>query len=217
MCECGRESLPEFLTGIARPRILQKGEGLFMEGDPYRGPFYVRTGLFKFYTLGECGKELILHTFGPGQWMATPPTFMPGNDECYRASAQALVLSEVDELPVIAFRKSLLKNPEFMFQFASAVVRVTFAFQSRLKAMTLFSVPERVEDFLRQLGADNEPVTLPLHKHEIAALLGTTPESVSRAIRTLVDCGRLTIVNETYLILKNELPDYARRRSLANA
>ncbi|MBL8022043.1 MAG: Crp/Fnr family transcriptional regulator [Leptospirales bacterium] len=194
------DPLPDFLREIATPRSLQKGENLFMEGDAYRGPFFVRSGIFKFYTLNECGKELILHTFGAGDWMATPPTFLHGPEEYYHASSQALTCSHVDELPVRAFRNALRKNPDFMFQFASTVVKVTFAFQSRLKAISLYSVPERLEDFLRQLGADFSPVTLPLQKHEIAALLGTTPESVSRAFRMLVDCGRLSVVNHTYCL-----------------
>lgn len=188
-----------------------------MEGDAYRGPFFVRSGLFKFYTLNECGKELILHTFGRGDWMATPPTFLCGSEEYYHASSRALVCAQVDELPVKAFRNALRNNPDFMFQFASAVVKITFTFQSRLKAISLYSVPERLEDFLRQLGADFSPVTLPLQKHEIAALLGTTPESVSRAFRSLVECGRLSVVNQTYCLAPFAVPERKAGTGIARA
>ncbi|MCE9598296.1 MAG: Crp/Fnr family transcriptional regulator [Spirochaetia bacterium] len=199
------DPFPGFLHGMANHRLVEKGAALFHEGDSYRGPFFVRAGRFKVYTLSECGKELIVSVFGENEWMAAPPVFLTGLEQYYHASAQALECAEIFELPVVAFRAALKQYPDFMFQFAGIVVKTTFAFQSRLKAVTLLSVQDRLEDFLRERGAAHEAIPLPLQKHEIAALLGTTPESVSRAIRNLMDLGKLTVDQNAYWLTPSGL------------
>lgn len=198
MNDKGSLVLPSALKDIGYLLKIRAGTCVFREGDRYRGPFLVEQGRCKVSTVNELGKELIINIFRCGDWMAAPPTFLPAADARYHATSLALEDSEILSFKPDAFRGFLLANPDFMFRFAGLVVKTTFSFQARLRALSLLSVQERLEEFLREHGAHEGAVSLPLAKNQIAALLGTTPESVSRAIRSLMEEGRLKVNGETY-------------------
>ncbi|HNL67724.1 MAG TPA: helix-turn-helix domain-containing protein, partial [Leptospiraceae bacterium] len=85
-----------------------------------------------------------------------------------------------------------------MFEFARMIASTTLQFRERLRALTLLNVQQRLESFLSELGARKQAVALPLPKNQIASLIGSTPESVSRAFRILVDEGKLKVDGERY-------------------
>lgn len=84
--------------------------------------------------------------------------------------------------------------------------------EARLASVILGNVSSRLADYLLSLPATPGPrgaiyVTLPLAKKDIASLLSTTPESLSRQLRKLTDTGvisqqeqgRITITDVTAL------------------
>lgn len=184
------------LKEIGRQVRYGRNETIFHEGDAYRGVFRIEKGRVKVYNVNEEGKEAIMNILGPGDWIAAPTAFhsMPQ----YHAACQCLEDCEVWNIPADKLRAFLLERPEALFQFTCMVAAAAVAFRERIRALTLMTVQERLLTFLTELGAANAAVTLPIAKNQIASLIGSTPESVSRALRSLMEEGRLTVEGERY-------------------
>jgi len=181
---------------IGRSASFARGQTVFHDGDPYRGPYMVSSGKFKICNVNEEGKEVIISIFGEGEWIAAPPVFA----DTPRYHAECIALEEGDLLlfPCAELRSYLLQHSEVMFEFARMIASTTLQFRERLRALTLLNVQQRLESFLSELGARKQAVALPLPKNQIASLIGSTPESVSRAFRILVDEGKLKVDGEKY-------------------
>ncbi len=184
---------------IGRGLHTQRGQAVFNDGDRYLGPYMVTSGRFMICNVNEEGKEVIISIFGEGEWIAAPPVF--ADTARYHARCEALEEGELLLFPVQELRSYLLKHSDVMFEFAKMIASTTLQFRERLRALTLLNVQQRLESFLSELGARKDAVTLPLPKNQIASLIGSTPESVSRAFRTLVEEGRLEVVSERYRLI----------------
>ena len=71
----------------ATPRVFEKDEYIFFEGDPGEWLVFVAEGRVKMIKHSESGRETILATFGPGQIVGEVGVLV---GETYPATAQAL-------------------------------------------------------------------------------------------------------------------------------
>ena len=55
-----------------KEKIFEKGESLFLEGNPCERVFFVKAGRVKLYRTSSSGREQILETLGPGDTCAWP-------------------------------------------------------------------------------------------------------------------------------------------------
>jgi len=177
------------LANIAIPQTYKKGETLFWEGDEGTGFFIVKSGRIKVFKLANAGKEQILHIFGAEEHFAEVPAFDGGN---FPASAAAIENSEVVFIPRTAFLMVLQQHPTLaiamLSTFAKHLRRLTFLVDS----LSFQEVPERLKNYLFKLSDRNgnaDIVELDLPKAQLAALLGTIPETLSRAFYKLSQEG----------------------------
>ncbi len=170
-----------------------KGELLFRMGERYQGFFLVKSGLFKVYILDTEGREAILHIFQKNDLIAAPPIFE--EEPNYPGFAEAISNGMIHFFPVVEFKKFLLQNAKASFLFASLAIKHVNFFRNKIFSLSFLSVKDRIILFLKEIGATNNPVSLPIPKQQLALLLGTTPESVSRAFTQLLRDG---IIKEEY-------------------
>jgi CRP-like cAMP-binding protein len=206
-----RELAPEDLRALAaeaQVRCLSKGELLFLEGEPVRGLFVVRKGLIKVYKLDPEGrKQVVLHTEGPGRVLAEVALFL--DRPTYPASAEALEESEVLALPKDRFFQLLEERPPL----ARALIRYLARRQGQLlhllDRLVFHQVQERLAEFLlERLEAEGQGFRLPTNP-ELAALLGTVPEAVSRNLGELYRRGLIRLVGR-----RVEIPNPEALRAL---
>jgi CRP/FNR family transcriptional regulator len=206
-----RELAPEDLRALAaeaRVRRLSKGEPLFLEGEPVRGLFVVGKGLIKVYKLDPEGrKQVVLHVEGPGRFLAEVALFL--ERPTYPASAEALEESEVLALPKERFFQLLEERP----QLARSLIRYLARRQERLLHLldrpVFHEVRERLCEFLlERLAEEGQGFRLPTNP-ELAALLGTVPEAVSRNLGELYRRGLIRLVGRQV-----EVPDPGALESL---
>lgn len=190
-----RELAPEDLRALAaeaRVRRLSKGELLFLEGEPVRGLFVVKRGLIKVYKLDPEGrKQVVLHVEGPGRVLAEVALFL--ERPTYPASAEALEESEVLALPKDRFFQLLEERPPL----ARALIRYLARRQGQLlhllDRLVFHEVRERLCEFLlERLAEEGHGFRLPTNP-ELAALLGTVPEAVSRNLGELYRRGLIRL------------------------
>ncbi|GAB5602678.1 Crp/Fnr family transcriptional regulator [Thermus sp. FJN-A] len=189
------------LEGEARVLRLKKGDLLFLEGEPVRALFVVQRGLVKVYKLDPEGrKQLTLHVEGPGRVLAEVALFL--DRPTYPASAEALEESEVLAIPKERFFQLLDARPPL----ARALIRYLARRQGHLlhllDRLVFHEVRERLCEFLlERLAEEGQGFRLPTNP-ELAALLGTVPEAVSRNLGELYRRGLIRLSGR-----RVEIPD----------
>lgn len=183
------EDLPaEQLDAVARIAKLQtytKGDPIFFEGDRCPGFFVVKSGRVKVYKTSPDGKEQILHWFAAGDRFAEVPAFDGG---CYPASAAALEATELLLFPNEALLELLQAQPTLAFNLLAALARHLRRFAQLIDTLSLKEVPSRLAGYLLRLSDRNDGadlVELDLSKGQLAAFLGTIPETLSRTFAKL--------------------------------
>jgi CRP-like cAMP-binding protein len=200
---------PEQLAAIAQiahPVSYLKGEFLFHQGDEGSGFYVVQAGRVKVFKMSKSGKEQILHIFGPGDHIAEVPAF---DGKSFPASAAALDSTEVLFFPRAFFLQLLEQNPTLAINMLKSFARHMRRFSQLIDNLSLREVPGRLATYLLTLStqADNaDIVELDLNKGQIAAMLGTIPETLSRVLYKLsrdgvieVDGNRIRLIDRDRL------------------
>lgn len=192
--------LDEQLLAVANIAVLQrysKGDVLFWEGDEGTGFFVVKSGKVKVFKVAPNGKEQIFHIFGPTEHFAEVPAF---DGDQFPASAAAMELAEVIFIPRTAFLMVLQQYPTLAITMLGTFARHLRRLTHLIDTLSFKEVPERLANYLltlsdRQGGADTFDLDLP--KGQLAALLGTIPETLSRTFYKLNQDGIVEISGTT--------------------
>ena len=177
--------------------IPKKGT-LFIEGDPCKGLYIVKSGQIRVFKSSADGREQVLLIANPGDSLNDVPTFDGGPN----AASGSAVDSSVIYLIPKELLLSLLKDSPM----ALAIIKL---FASRLRRMTMLvedlsfrSVVSRLAKILLDLAVSEEQPSLirRLTQDEMAAMVGTVRDVVSRALRTLDREGAISIQGHRILI-----------------
>ncbi|GAB6127011.1 Crp/Fnr family transcriptional regulator [Humidesulfovibrio idahonensis] len=190
------EGLPrEQLASLAEIAVLKRfkaGDILFEAGQPGTHLYAVASGKVRVFRAAPSGKEQILHVFGPGEAFAEVPVF---EGKTYPASAQALEDSLMVSIARKGFVEVLRREPELALGVMALLSARLRSFVTQIAQLSLKEVPERLAGYLLLLRAtqNTDELTLDLPKGQIAAYLGTIPETLSRALKKLADQGLIEI------------------------
>lgn len=178
------------------------GEVLFVEGEPSAGMWVIESGRVKVYKMHLEGREHILHLLGPGDSFNDVCAFDGGPNPASAAALTDLVAWVLpgDHLAEAVSCDVTLAHAVLMG--LSARVR---GLVRQIEDLALYSVQARLARFLL-LRAENpafrgEGIT----RAAIAAHLATTPESVSRTLRTLEEAGAIRFDRHRIVIADEEL------------
>jgi CRP/FNR family transcriptional regulator, cyclic AMP receptor protein len=191
---------PNELDFIAERSLLKQyaaGETVFNEGDPCSGLYVVEQGTIKIFKTSPNGREQVLSIDGPGSSVAELPVFDGG---AYPASAAAMSDTRLVFVSRQDFRSLCLEYPEV----ALKVLRVVGGRLRRLvgiiEELSFSTVSHRMGglllDLARRTGHKTDAgveFTLPTTNQELAAMIGTVRELVSRNMSRLQAAGILTI------------------------
>lgn len=198
------------LTMIVTDQEYSKGRLIFAEGDPGVGFFLVMRGLVKIFKLSPDGKEQILHLFGPGEPFAEAAVFIGSS---YPAHAQALEESRVLFIPRPAFMELIRNNPDLAMNMLAALSLRLKRFAHLIEELSLKEVPGRLAAHILALSVEQEEsdrVRLAISKNQLAALLGTIPETLSRILAKLAKNGLIELSGpEITIIDRDGLEDLA--------
>jgi CRP/FNR family transcriptional regulator len=180
-------------------RSYKRGDIIFTEGDPYAGLYIVLSGHVKVFKTNREGKEQILHIFGAREPFADVPLFIGG---AYPASAQALEESRLLFIARQAFLDLLQGNTELCLCMLGAFARRLRQMVDLVDAIALKEVTLRLARYLfdETRNTSGAVVRLPISKANLAALLGTIPETLSRSLRQLEEDGIITVQGKEILI-----------------
>lgn len=199
------------LAAITIARSYNKEENLFHQGEPGSGFFIVQSGRIKVFKLSKEGREQILHIFGEFDHFAEVPAL---DGKPYPASATAMETAMVLFFPRQPFLQLLERQPDLSINLLKSFARHLRHFSNLVDNLTLREVPARLANYLLQLSQQAngaETITLDLSKGQLAAKLGTIPETLSRVFAKLKQQGLLNVKGIQIQIL-----DLERLRGLAD-
>jgi CRP/FNR family transcriptional regulator len=177
------------LAMIAIDQIFRRGQTIFLEGDDGNGFYVVITGKVKIFKVAPDGKEQILHIFGPGEPFAEVAVFA---GQRFPANAEALEESRLFFFPRAAILELIRENPSLALNMLAVLSRRLRQLASLVEDLSLKEVPARLAAYLlyesdRHQGAPE--FELEIAKGQLASLLGTIPETLSRMLAKLVKEG----------------------------
>jgi CRP/FNR family transcriptional regulator len=166
--------------GIALNQSFQRGQAIFWEGDRAVGFHVVADGKVKIYKTSLEGKEQILHIYGPGQPFGEVPVFSGSR---YPANAMAIEKSRTIFFPRQDFVNLISEHPSLALNMLAVLSVRLRQFTVQVEHLSLKEVPARLAAYLLYLAQEQDTpdmVTLPISKGQLASLLGTIPETLSR-------------------------------------
>jgi len=189
------------IADIAVRKQYPKGAAIFHEGDPGIGFYLLVNGKVKIFKLSFDGREQILHIFGPGEPFGEVPVFhgMP-----FPANAGTLADTEVFFFPRTEFVALVAATPSLALNMLAVLSLRLRRFAAQIENLALKEVPGRLATHLRYLMDEQrrqDKVILDIPKGQLASLLGTSAETLSRIFNRMTEEGLIRVEGKTILIL----------------
>lgn len=188
-----RQRLEE-LAIEALEQVFGRGQLIFSEGDDARGFYVTIDGKVKVFKLSPEGKEQILHVFGTGEPFGEVAMF---SGERYPANAQAMEESRVLFFPRESLLELIGRDPTVAFKMLGVLAERLRKFTALVEDLSLKEVPGRLAAYLVQLrpniGGRPGELRLEMPKAQLASLLGTIPETLSRILARMAREGLIQL------------------------
>lgn len=195
---------------LARVRNYKKNMLIFMEGEPGEALYFVITGKVKISKATEDGREQILHILQPGEVFAEVVLI---DREPYPATAEVIEAGQIGMLMNDDVENLIRRTPEIALKLLRLLSKRLRMAQIQVRDLALKDTYGRLASMLLMLGKEHGEETpqgvridLPLSRQELANLIGTTRETVTRALGDLkkykcidLDKQVITIVDENKL------------------
>ena len=186
---------------IAVEKKANKGEILFSEGDEGKGFFVIAEGRLKVFKVSPEGKEQILHILGPGQPFGEVSVFA---GQRFPANAQALENSRVFFLPRAAIVNLIAANPSLALNMLAVMSKKLRQFAVQIENLSLKEMPARLASYLIYLAEErgvDDVIILKISKGQLASILGTIPETLSRIFAKLSGQNLIRVEGKKIIVL----------------
>ncbi len=169
-----------------------KKELLFSAGEEARGFFYVLSGEIRVFRMDEKGREIEVVRLQPGDFFGEAAVFAAGR---FPAFAETTKDSEVLYFERDAFFRKLEKSPGLSRFFLGLLARKCLILNERIEALGLRTVRQRLAQYLLShcSGDKGCVVDLKIKKADLARLLGTASETLSRNLRDMKQDGLIDV------------------------
>lgn len=186
-------------------RTYRKGAVLFLEGDPGQGFHYVKSGKVKIVKMADDGREHIIKIMGAGEIFAEVLLF---NNRPYPATAIAVEESCIGLIKNLDLETLVLNNNELALQLIKALSQRLLYAQQKIKNLALNDVMARTAEILLRLASEHGQkkggrieISLDLSRQDLASLVGTTRETVTRMLSALKKDGVIDFTGQKVSIL----------------
>jgi CRP/FNR family transcriptional regulator len=192
------------ISNIAQNQSFQRGQAIFWEKDRAVGFHVVADGKVKIYKTSPEGKEQILHIYGPGQPFGEVPVFSGGR---YPANAMSIEKSRTLFFQRQDFINLISEHPSLALNMIAVLSVRLRQFTVQVENLSLKEVPARLASYLLYLAEEQKKsdiVTLPISKGQLASLLGTIPETLSRIFNKMSQHRLITVKGSVISLIDPE-------------
>jgi len=190
-------------------RTYRRGAVIFFEGDPGEGFHYVKSGRVKIVKVAGDGREHIIKLLVPGDIFAEVLLF---NSQPYPATAIAAEDAAVGIIRNADLELLVLANNKLALQFIKALSQRLLYAQQKITNLALRDVLARTAETLLRLGREHGRsgengavvIAVGLSRQELANLVGTTRETVTRTLSALRREKIIDFAGDDLIILRPE-------------
>ncbi len=176
------------LADICIAREVRRREILFAEGDPGHSIYLLDRGDVQLFKTAPDGAEVVIKVVAPGEVFAEVILFEQAR---YPVSAMTLTESRIFIFPRKDIHR-LLTREDFRNDFIAMLMRKQRYLAERIYDLSTRDVEERFQRFLDERYRGQTVIAMGMSKKDVAAAIGTTPETLSRLIQRLEAEGALT-------------------------
>jgi len=195
-------SRPHFSEVIRHARTLhyQRAQVVAKRGEMVPGLFAVAYGMVKLTLHGATGAEKVLQLVGPSQTFGEIALF---RQQPLPLDAVAVVDTGLVLVPAATLLALIDRDAHFARGMVASLCQRIHAMVSDFEATSLHGASGRLAAYLESLAEspDTVRVTLPAAKKLIAARLGMTKETFSRALRDLAREGLVRVTGRSIELL----------------
>ena len=200
---------------IAINKFYDKGKTIFLESDDCNGFYIVIAGKVKIYKVSLEGKEHILHIYGPGNPFGEVPVF---SGRKFPANAETILKSHLLFIPRQAFVDLISEHPSLAMNMLAILSMRLRQFTVQIENLSLKEIPARLASYLTYLADEQATVdfvSLTISKGQLASLLGTIPETLSRILTKMSKQGLIQVEGRNIKLLnRNGLEELAQHGKL---
>jgi CRP/FNR family transcriptional regulator len=185
-------------------RSYKAGELIAGPSDRVRAFFIVVWGSVKLFRSSPDGHEQTLYIFGPGE----PFCMTALEDGSFPADATALTETRILILPAEVMESIARSEPALLLNIMSILVKRLKETMNLIEMLSMKEVPQRLAAWLLHssvLQGGTDMLQVGMTHRELSKLLGTTPESLSRAFRRFKEEGVLELNGKIIKILNGDL------------
>jgi len=185
-------SLPEEISSLGIRKKFAKKQYLFTPGQEASGFFYLISGEIRVFKMDRQAKEVEVVRIKPGDFFGEAAAFTSTR---YPAYAEAVTDSEVIYFDKQKFFQRLDKNPAVARFFIKLLAEKCLVLNERIESLGLQTVRQRLAQYLlsRCSGQMGCLVEIRVEKADLARLLGTIPETLSRTLKAFQQAGLIEV------------------------
>jgi CRP/FNR family transcriptional regulator, anaerobic regulatory protein len=194
------------------------GQNVFVQGNPCNGIYCIEEGTIAIRRVDAQGNSILIRLAHAGQTLGYRDFF---GGQGHTGSAEALAPSRVCHVDGHALRDMLGHNPTLGLNFLTHLAEDLDSAEESILQNSALSVRTRLVHLLLTLkdrfaGVTDDgtiELSLPLARQDLAALLGTRPETIARTIHALESdsvatfTGRIVRIPDLDMLL-NEIEPY---------
>jgi len=203
-CRCLNEDELEVFSKISSERMFSDKQNVFLQQEKSKNLYNVTEGNIKIYQLLTDGRLQIIGFLYPGDFFGS---YRQGK---YNYSAQAIGDVKVCVFNEVILNKHLEKNPKLSRELLNITANELTLAQDRIRVLGKLTATERMANFILNISDQrarikwqDNPVSLPMNRQDIADYLGLTIATVSREITRLKTSNVIKVLSASQIYIND--------------
>lgn len=180
----------EQIETIIHQRYYKKNNYIFYQGDPANALYVINKGIVKLYKVSDDGKEQTIRLLFPGDFFGQSSLV---SRKSHYVSAQVLEETQLCVLNQNDFQTVMNEHPDLVLNMFYAINNRLHEADEWMSSISLHEVERRLAKFIllfyEKLPQTHDFFQLPFAKKELAPLIGSSRETVSRKLVSFEERG----------------------------
>ena len=184
----------------------KRGEAIVEQGQKSNSLAILLTGRARVVTADERGREVILATLSPGDYLGEMSLI---DNQPHSATVRADIQTDVLILGRAEFARCLSENTAMAYAVMKGLVQRLRHADRKIESLALMDVYGRVARALLEFAQPDKDGQLVIRdrvsRQDVAKMIGASREMVSRVMKDLEDRGFIEVTDDGSTIIKDRL------------
>ncbi|MDD3786467.1 MAG: Crp/Fnr family transcriptional regulator [Hydrogenophaga sp.] len=196
----------ELVAEAVIKRRFKRGETIVEQGKKSNFLAIVLTGRARVVTQDGRGREVILATLNPGDYLGEMSLI---DDQPHSATVRAEVQTDVLILGRLEFARCLPENTSMAYAVMKGLVQRLRQADRKIESLALMDVYGRVARVLLEFAQEDHSGRMVIRervsRQDVAKMIGASREMVSRVMKDLEDRGFIEVMADGSTVVKDRL------------